>query len=162
LCCPVSDRRQLCDVKLIYAVATNCLINQHANVNRTAAILRDPRLVEFLVVQDNFLTPTGRFADIVLPACTQFETWGLEDGWKYGDEVLLCPRLVEPLGESRSDYRICADLAARLGIGEAYTEGRDERAWVEWALDRYRETRFPDLPSGASWRDPTSGSSAGG
>ena len=77
----------------IYAVASNALINQHANINRTAKILQDERLVEFLVVQDNFLTPTARFADIVLPACTQFETWGVEDGWKYGDEVLLMPKV---------------------------------------------------------------------
>jgi anaerobic dimethyl sulfoxide reductase subunit A len=82
-----------------------------------------------------------------LPACTSFETWGLEDGWKYGDEVILQPKLVEPPGECKSDYRICAELAERLGFGEAYTEGRDEKDWVEWCLDRYRETRFPDLPS---------------
>jgi anaerobic dimethyl sulfoxide reductase subunit A len=145
------------DIKLIYAVATNCLINQHANVNRTASILRDESKVEFLVVQDNFLTPTGRFADILLPACTQFETWGVEDGWKYGDEVILMPKLVEPLGESRSDYRICADLAERLGIGPAYTEGRDERDWVEWILDRYRDTRFPGLPSFESLLDSNAG-----
>jgi anaerobic dimethyl sulfoxide reductase subunit A len=31
-------------------------------------------------------------------------------------------------------------------VEEAFTEGRDERGWVEWVLDRYRETRFPDLP----------------
>ncbi|MEJ2559572.1 MAG: molybdopterin-dependent oxidoreductase, partial [Anaerolineae bacterium] len=68
------------DIKLIYAVATNALINQHANINRTAQILRDENRVEFIAVQDNFLTPTGRFADLVLPACTQFETWGVEDG----------------------------------------------------------------------------------
>jgi anaerobic dimethyl sulfoxide reductase subunit A len=135
------------DIKLIYGVATNCLINQHANVNRSAAILRDESKVEFIVIQDNFLTPTAKFADVVLPACTQFETWGVEDGWKYGDEVILQPKLVEPLGECKSDYRICADLADHLGFGNAYTEGRDEKAWVEWCLDCYRETRFPDLPS---------------
>jgi anaerobic dimethyl sulfoxide reductase subunit A len=135
------------DIKLIYAVATNCLINQHANLNRTAKILRDERRVEFLVVQDNFLTPSARFADIVLPACTQFETWGAETGWKYGDEVILQPKLVEPPGECRSDYRICADLAARLGFGEAYTQGRDEKAWVDWCLDAWRAERFPDLPT---------------
>jgi len=73
--------------------------------------------------------------------------WGVEVGWKYGDEVLLMPKLVEPLGESKSDYRICAELAERLGIGDAYTEGRDERAWVEWILGRYRATRFPNLPT---------------
>jgi anaerobic dimethyl sulfoxide reductase subunit A len=134
------------NIKLIYAVATNILINQHANLNRSAKILQDESLVEFIVVQDNFLTPTARFADIVLPACTQFETWGVEDGWKYGDELILQPKLVEPLGESKSDYRICAEIAERLGIGDAYTQGRDERAWVEWVLERYREKRFPNLP----------------
>ena len=135
------------DIKLIYAVATNCLINQHANVNRSAEILRDESKVEFLVVQDNFLTPTARFADIILPACTQFETWGVEDGWKYSDEVILQPKLVDPPGECKSDYQICAEIAQRLGIGNAYTEGRDEKAWVEYCLSVWRSTRFPDLPT---------------
>ena len=135
------------DIKLIYAVATNCLINQHADVNRTAEILRDESKVEFIAVQDNFLTPSARFADIVLPACTQFETWGVEDGWKYGDEVILQPKLVGPLGESKSDYRICAELAERLGIGEAFTEGRDEKDWVEFCLNEFRRVRFPELPT---------------
>ncbi|MGE5072032.1 MAG: molybdopterin-dependent oxidoreductase, partial [Anaerolineae bacterium] len=103
------------DVKLIYAVATNCLINQHADINRTAELLRDESKVEFIAVQDQFLTPTAKFADVILPACTQFETWGVEDGWKYGDEVILQPKLVEPPGECKSDYRICAELAERLG-----------------------------------------------
>jgi anaerobic dimethyl sulfoxide reductase subunit A len=134
-------------IKCIWAVACNALVNQHSNINRTAKILADEKLVEFLLVQDNFLTPTGRFADILLPACTQFETWGFEDGWKYGDEVLLMPRIVDPPFETKSDYRIAADIAARLGLGEAYTEGRSERDWTAWMLDRYRETRFPGLPA---------------
>jgi anaerobic dimethyl sulfoxide reductase subunit A len=135
------------DIKLIYAVASNILINQHANVNRSAKILQDESRVEFIVVQDQFMTPSAKFADVILPACTQFETWGVEDGWKYGDEVILMPQLVEPLGQTKSDYRICAEIAERLGVGAAYTEGRDELAWVEWCLDQYRATRFPDLPT---------------
>jgi anaerobic dimethyl sulfoxide reductase subunit A len=135
------------DIKLIYAVASNCLINQHADINRTVEILRDESKVEFITVQDNFLTPSARFADIVLPACTQFETWGVEVGWKYGDEVILQPKLVEPLGQSRSDYRICADLAERLGFGEAFTEGKDEKAWVKYCLDEFRRLNFHELPS---------------
>jgi anaerobic dimethyl sulfoxide reductase subunit A len=135
------------NIKCIWAVACNALINQHGNVNRAAAILKDEKLVEFLVVQDNFLTPTGRFADILLPACTQFETWGFEDGWKYGDELLLMPKIVDPPYETKSDYRIAADIAARLGLGEAYTEGRSERDWVAWMLERYRKARFPGLPT---------------
>lgn len=135
------------NIKLIYAVASNALINQHADINHTAAILSDESLVEFIAVQDNFLTPSGRFADLLLPACTQFETYGIEDGWKYGDEILLMPQLVDPPGETKSDYRICAELAGRLGIEEAYTQGRDERGWVDWILDQYRQTRFPGIPS---------------
>lgn len=134
-------------IKLIYAVASNILINQHANINRNARILQDESLVEFVIVQDQFLTPSARFADLILPACTQFETWGVEDGWKYGDEVILMPPLVKPPGECKSDYRICAEIASRLGIGEAYTEGRDERGWVEWAIEQYRQTRFPGIPA---------------
>jgi len=135
------------NIKFIYAIATNCLVNQHADVNRTAEILRDESKVEFIVVQDNFLTPTGRFADIILPACTQFETWGVEDGWKYSDEVFLQPKLVEPLGESKSDYQICSEIAERLGIGETFTEGRDEKEWTKFCLDEFRRIRFSELPT---------------
>ena len=135
------------DVKLVWSVASNILGNQHANLNRTAGILRDETLLEFLVVQDNFLTPSARVADLVLPACTQFETWGVSDGWKYGQEIILLPKIVEPRGESKSDYRIAAMLAERLGIADLYTEGRDEYGWTEWVVDRYRESWIPDLPS---------------
>jgi len=145
------------NIKLIYAVASNALVNQHANVNRTARILQDERLVEFLAVQDNFLTPTARFADILLPACTQFETWGVEDGWKYGDEVILMPKIVDPPHETRSDYRICADIAERLGIGTAYTQGRSERDWVEWCLGEFRKSRFPKLPTLAEFEKSNAG-----
>jgi anaerobic dimethyl sulfoxide reductase subunit A len=135
------------DVKAIWAVATNCLVNQHANVNRSARILSDEKLVELLVVQDQFMTATARFADLVLPACTQWETWGIQDGWKYGDEVILLPKLVDPPGECQSDYAIARGVARRLGLEEAYTEGRDERGWVEWCLGQWRQTRFPELPT---------------
>jgi anaerobic dimethyl sulfoxide reductase subunit A len=134
------------DIKLIWAVACNALINQHANINRTAKILQDEKLVEFLAVQDNFLTPTGRYADLLLPVCTQFETWGLADGWKYGDEVILMPKVVEPPGECKSDYAICAEVARKLGVYDAYTEGRDERGWIDWSVEYFRKTRFPNIP----------------
>ena len=134
-------------IKMIWAVACNALVNQHSNINRTAEILRNESLVEFLVVQDNFLTSSGRFADLLLPACTQFETWGLEDGWKYGDEVILMPQVVDPPFETKSDYRICSEIAGRLGLGKSYTEGRTERDWIAWAIEHYRNTRFPHVPA---------------
>lgn len=135
------------NIKLIWSVASNILINQHSNINRTAKILRDEKLVEFIAVQDNFLTPSAMFADLVLPACTQFEVWGVTDGWKYGEEVMLMPKIVEPPFETKSDYRICAELAERFGVADQYTEGRDEKEWTQWMVDEYyRRRRFPDMP----------------
>ena len=134
------------NIKLIWNVASNILINQHADTNRSAAILRDTSLVEFIAVQDQFMTPSARFADLILPVCTQLETWGLQDGWKYGDEVIIAPKIAEPPHENKSDYQICLELAERFGVKEAYTQGRSERQWVEWAIERYRATRFPNIP----------------
>ena len=71
----------------------------------------------------------------MLPACTQFETWGLEEGWKYGEELILQPQIFEPPWETKSDYAICAAIAEKLGIWQAFTEGRDEKQWVEALLD---------------------------
>ena len=93
------------NIKLIYAVAIQYPDQPACKYQPHGRNFGDESLVEFIVVQDNFLTPTGRFADMLLPACTQFETWGVEDGWKYGDEVILMPQIVEPLGETKSDYQ---------------------------------------------------------
>ncbi len=144
-------------IKLLWAVASNCIVNQHANINRTVGIVRDESLLEFFIVQDQFLTPTARFADLVLPACTQFETWGVEDGWKYGEEVLLQPQILDPPWETKSDYAICAAVAEKLGIAQEYTEGRDEKQWVSALLDEYRERRFPELPTLEEFEDKNLG-----
>jgi anaerobic dimethyl sulfoxide reductase subunit A len=134
-------------IKMVWAVASNAIVNQHANVNRTVEIIQDTSLLEFFVVQDNFMTPTARFADLVLPACTQFETWGMEDGWKYGEELILQPQVLDPPGETKSDYAICAAVAEKLGLWQEFTEGRDEKQWVGVLMDEYRKLRFPELPT---------------
>ena len=79
--------------------------------------------MELIVVQDHFVTPTARFADYVLPACTAFETWGIQDGWKYGEELILQPQILDPPWETKSDYAICAAVAEKLGLKEEFTEG---------------------------------------
>ncbi len=135
------------NLKLIWSVASNILINQHADTNRSAKILKDTNLVEFIAVQDQFMTPSAKYADLVLPACTQMEMWGLQDGWKYGDEVIIMPKVEEPPHKTKSDYQICKELATRFGVEDEYTESRTEREWVEWILEKYKETRFPNIPS---------------
>lgn len=85
--------------------------------------------LDFLVVINRFPTADTAYADIVLPATTQFEitSYGIHDG-----HVQLRRRVIEPLGEARNDYLIFAELAARLGYGERWPQS--EWAMVEYAL----------------------------
>jgi anaerobic selenocysteine-containing dehydrogenase len=78
----------------------------------TAGLLREDL---FTVVHDTFLTDTARFADLVLPACTAMETDDLYRS--YGSYyVQYGPRLIEPLGESRSNLWLAQALGQRLGL----------------------------------------------
>jgi len=135
------------DIRFIFNTAGNTLINQHANVNRTARILRDPALVDFIVVVDHFATPSAKFADVLLPAATWFERNDICTVWGLGDSVIAMNKAVEPLGECRSDFDICAAIATRLGLGGAFTGGRSELEWLDWMLGPAREAdpSFPAL-----------------
>jgi len=68
----------------------------------------------FVCVHEQFLTDTARMADIVLPATTFLEH---DDVYtSYGHTFLqLGPRLIEPVGEARSNHDVLCGLAARLG-----------------------------------------------
>jgi len=86
--------------------------------------------LDLLVVIDRFPTADSVYADIVLPAATMFET---ESYMAYdGGRVQLRRRVIEPLGESRGDYLIFAELARRLGYGGHWPQ--TEESMVEFAL----------------------------
>ena len=69
----------------------------------------------FTVVHDTFLSETARYADLVLPACTSFESEDLYRG--YGTYyVQYGPQVLAPQGEAWSNYRLVAALAQRLGL----------------------------------------------
>ncbi len=78
--------------------------------------------LDFLVCIDRQLTADAAYADIVLPATTLFE---INSYMTYGPIFRLRERLVEPVGEARNDYLIMAELAARLGYGEAYPQSEE-------------------------------------
>lgn len=71
----------------------------------------------FTVVHDTFLTDTARYADVVLPACTSFESEDIYRSYgtyyvQYGAQVL------PPQGEAWPNYRVIAALAQRLGLSD--------------------------------------------
>ncbi|WP_437269816.1 formate dehydrogenase subunit alpha [Stutzerimonas balearica] len=75
--------------------------------------------LDFMVVQDVFLSRTAEFADVVLPACPSVEKEGTFVNTERRIQRFY-PAL-EPLGDSRPDWRILTDLAARMGHSWGYT-----------------------------------------
>ena len=55
------------NIKFIWNTQGNTLINQHGGINQLRKILEDDKLVETIVVVDNQMTPSAKFADYVLP-----------------------------------------------------------------------------------------------
>ena len=68
----------------------------------------------FFCVHEQFMTDTALYADILLPATTFVEH---NDIYQAGghQHIILGPRLIEPVGQSRSNHRVVRDLANRLG-----------------------------------------------
>ena len=85
--------------------------------------------LDFLVCIDRQLTADAAYADLVLPATTMFE---IDSYMVYGPIFRLREKVVEPVGESRNDYLIMAELARRLGYGELYPQ--TEEALIRFAL----------------------------
>ena len=72
----------------------------------------------FTVVHDLFLTDTARYADIVLPATSQFEHWDIHKAYGHLYVSLNQPAM-PPLGEARSNWQVFQALAERMGYTEA-------------------------------------------
>lgn len=111
------------DCKLIGVV--NCsYVNAYMNLNRITKALNSGK-VEFIFVQEQKLTPTTRFADIVLPTNTFLERndFALGVGHAYYGYQMKC---IESIGESKSQLEIASLLAARLGLSDPNAQTEEE------------------------------------
>lgn len=83
--------------------------------------------LEFYVHADVVMTPTMRFADIVLPVASPWEREGVQAGFMIGREaeslLQLRTQVLAPLGHCRSDTQIVFDLATRLGLSQHFFGG---------------------------------------
>lgn len=96
------------DIKAMYLVGENPLLTE-ANANHVQEALER---VEFLVVQDLFLSETAVYADVVFPAASYAEKHGTFTNTER--RVQRVRRAVPPVGDSRPDWWITAQLGQRM------------------------------------------------
>ena len=99
------------NVRGMYIMGENPMLSD-PDINHVREALEN---LELLVVQDIFLTETAELADVVLPGACFAEKEGTFTNTDR--TVLRVRKAVDPPGESRADWRILSDVAARLGYG---------------------------------------------
>ncbi len=112
------------DIKMVYSMAGN-LLNQVGNINKGIEALKS---LEFMVMQEQFMTPTARFADVLLPATTSLEREDVFNPWgMLGRYAVYSHKVIEPMYECKNDLEILTLLAKKLGI-----EGYNDKSDHEW------------------------------
>ena len=143
-------------VKMLYKYGGSILGTMN-NTNRHVRMYQSENL-EFVVNQSIWFEGEAKFADVMLPACTNFERidiseWAGLGGYGHHGQQQLNHRVIifqapaiEPLGESKSDFWIFNEICKRLGLSNYFSEGINELDWVK------RIYLASDLPKVISWR----------
>ena len=135
---------RLPDARMVWWAGGNPF-HHHQDLRRLTDAFQRPEVV---IVNEIGWTATARHADIVLPVAAGLERRDFGAG-KTDNVLVPMPRAVPPAGEARTEFDIYCDLAARLEVADAFTEGLDEEGWLKrlWAQTR---AHAPDLPD---WSD---------
>lgn len=111
--------------------------------------------IDFVVVQDIFLTPTTEYADVVLPAATFAE----KDGTFTSTErrVQRVRKAIEPIGDSKPDWEILEEVAARAGYdGMKYNSPKEIMDEIASLTPSYGGMSFERLDqTSLQWPCPT-------
>ncbi len=111
------------DIKMVMWAGGNPFHHGH-DANRVVQAWQRP---EVTVVNDYNWTASAKHADIVLPATTSMERNDISSSSHY---VMAMKQIVDPMFGARDDFDIYADVAAKLGLGDKYTEGKSEMDWL--------------------------------
>ena len=106
-------------VRGMYMMGENPFLSD-PNINKVRKALA---ALEFLVVQDIFLTETAEFADVVLPATSFLE----KDGTYTNTDrrVQIGRKVLDPPGDARPDWEIIREISTRIGLPMEYESVSD-------------------------------------
>lgn len=150
------------NIKMIFNLAGNTLINQHSDINDTIRILEDHRKCEFIICSDIFMTPSAKYSDIILPATSVFEGNNIVNPWIGGNYILKNNQVIKPLFDCRFEWEWLKDVAKGLGLYEEFIDGKPNlEQWLEenYNVLREKETGLPDYQTfsklgGWQYKDP--------
>ncbi|WP_394202551.1 DMSO/selenate family reductase complex A subunit [Shewanella waksmanii] len=137
------------NLKAIINFAGNTLLNQHSDCFGTAKILEREDLCELIVVSENHMTPSAKFADYLLPDSTWLESDDVANqSYSAGAMSVITPmtKAIEPLGECRSSFDVCADIAEAMGTRAEFTEGRSYQETLKHYYETSVAPQDPILP----------------
>ena len=97
------------ELHALYVMAENPMLSD-PDVNHVRHCLQQ---LDFLVVQDIFLTETAQLAHVVLPGATFAEREGTFTGTDR--RIQRVRKAIEPLGNAKPDWEIICELAKRMG-----------------------------------------------
>ncbi|GAG00823.1 unnamed protein product, partial [marine sediment metagenome] len=100
------------DIKMAYIAASNRL-NQSGNLNKG---IKAFKALDFIVIHEQFMTPTAKLADIILPINTFMERNDIAVPWLGSPYYIYLNKAVDSLYESKSDLEICRELSKRLNL----------------------------------------------
>jgi formate dehydrogenase alpha subunit len=106
-------------IKGLYVMGGNPM-RSGPNISHIHKVLEN---MDFMVVQDMFLTETAKVAHVVLPACSFAE----KDG-TFTNTARLIQRVrkaFDPIGESKPDWKIICDLSRKMGYPMSYGHPKD-------------------------------------
>ena len=86
-------------------------LNQLTNINKELQAIKK---MELVVCMDSTITPSGIWADVLLPVATHFERHDVALPWYKGHYYIHRPKVIEPLGASKTDFQIFTELAYRI------------------------------------------------
>jgi formate dehydrogenase major subunit len=137
-------------IKALYVVGENPMVSD-PDIHHVDHALKK---LDLLIVQDIFLTPTAKMADIVLPGTSFAEKSGTFSNTER--RVLLVREAVSPKGESRPDWQIIQDLSTRYGYPMHYNSPEDIFQEIRSLTPSYAGITFARLAEkGIQWPCPT-------